>query len=199
MNDPRTHALYILNRLDKSGKTLDSLLDEFQKEHSLSKRDRSLFNAIIFGVQRWRGRLDWIIGRLSKTEIKRAKPEILNILRIGLFQILYLSRIPVSAAVNTSVEMAKRSSGKLDSGYVNAVLRKAANEHQTLPYPDIAKNPEYSISVDKSFPVWMIKRWLGLIGKSDTIALCDAVNEIPPITVRTNTLKTNRDELIRLM
>lgn len=199
MNDARTHALNILNRLDKSDKTLDSLLEEFQKERSLSKRDRSLFNAIVYGVLRWRGRLDWIITRLSRTEAKKTKPEIMNVLRIGLFQIIYLSRVPVSAAVNTSVEMAKLLSGKRDSGYVNAVLRKASREHETLPYPDVAENPEYSVSINKSFPVWMTRRWIKQLGLNRTIDLCDAVNEIPPITVRVNTLKTNRSELINCM
>ncbi len=195
MDDARSLALHILNRLDKSDKTLDNLLEEFQKDHLLPKRERSLFNAIVYGVLRWKGRLDWIIGHLSKLHINKTKSEVLNILRIGLFQIIYLNRIPVSAAVNTSVEMAKHSAGERGAGYVNAILRKASREHETLPYPDITEEPEYAISVNKSFPEWMIKKWIKLLGKSQTIELCDAINEIPPITIRVNTLKTNRQDL----
>jgi len=128
MNDARGLALHILNKLDKSNKTLDSLLEEFQKDHLISNRERALFNALVYGVLRWKGRLDWIISHLSKLHINKTKPEVLNILRIGLFQIIYLNRIPVSAAVNTSVEMAKHSVDKRGAGYVNAILRKASRE-----------------------------------------------------------------------
>ncbi len=106
--DARTTALIILNSLDKGNKTLDSILENFSaKTDLLSKKDRSLLNALVFGVIRWRGRLDYIIGHLSNTPLNRINPTVLNIIRIGLFQIIYLSRIPVSAAVNTSVELAK--------------------------------------------------------------------------------------------
>ncbi|MBU0544680.1 MAG: 16S rRNA (cytosine(967)-C(5))-methyltransferase RsmB [Proteobacteria bacterium] len=199
MNDARSLALHILNKLNKSNRTLDSLLEEFQKDHLLSNRERALFNALVYGVLRWKGRLDWIISHLSKMHINKTKPEVLNILRIGLFQIIYLNRIPVSAAVNTSVEMAKHSAGERGAGYVNAILRKASREHETLPYPDIVEEPEYAISANKSFPQWMIKRWGKLFGISQTIELCDAINEIPPITVRVNTLKTNRQDLVNCM
>ncbi|MDP3285231.1 MAG: transcription antitermination factor NusB, partial [Desulfobacterales bacterium] len=199
MDDARSLALHILNKLDKSDKTLDSLLEEFQKDHFLPKRERSLFNAIVYGVLRWKGRLDWIISHLSGMNKKKTKPEIINILRIGLFQIIYLNRIPVSAAVNTSVEMAKHSGGERGAGYVNAVLRKASREHQTLPYPDIAEKPEYAISVTRSFPEWMVRRWIGFLGQNQAIEICDIINEIPPITIRVNSLKTNREELIHCM
>ncbi len=199
MNDARSLALDVLNKLDKSEKTLDTLLEEFHKDHLLPKRERSLFNAIVFGVLRWKGRLDWIISHLSSMNTKKTKSEIINILRIGLFQIIYLNRIPVSAAVNTSVEMAKHSGGERGAGYVNAVLRRAAREHQTLPYPDIEENPVYAVSVTRSFPEWMVRRWIEFLGVNRTIELCDAINEIPPITIRVNPLKTNRGELINRM
>jgi len=199
MDDARSLALHILNKLDKSNKTLDSLLEEFHKDHLISNRERALFNALVYGVLRWKGRLDWIISHFSKMHINKTKSEVLNILRIGLFQIIYLNRIPVSAAVNTSVEMAKHSAGERGAGYVNAILRKASREHESLHYPDIVKEPDYAISVNKSFPKWMIKRWIKLLGKSQTIELCDAINEIPSISIRVNTLKTNRLELVNCM
>ncbi|MFO7665556.1 MAG: 16S rRNA (cytosine(967)-C(5))-methyltransferase RsmB [Desulfobacterales bacterium] len=199
MNDARSLALSILNQLDRSDKTLDSILEEFQKDLILPKRERALFNAIVYGVLRWRGKLDWIISHLSKLHINKTKPEVLNILRIGLFQIIYLNRIPVSAAVNTAVELAKHSAGERGAGYVNAILRKASREHETFLFPENVKKPEHALSVSKSFPEWMIKRWIRLLGKSRTIEMCDAINEIPPITVRVNTLKTSRRELINCM
>ena len=106
--DARQTALSILNRLDKGNKTLDSILNGFSpKINLLSKKDRSFLNALVYGVIRWRGRLDYVIDYLSKMPVTKINPKVLNIIRIGLFQIIFLSRIPVSASVNTSVEMAK--------------------------------------------------------------------------------------------
>lgn len=196
MDDTRSLALCLLNSLDKNRYTLDSLLEDFQRKYILDKREKALFNTLVYGVLRWRSRLDWIIKQFSKQPLEKTNTEILNILRIGLFQIIHLNRIPVSAAVNTSVEIAKHTVGAKSSGYVNAVLRRTIREYKSLCFPDMDKNPEYAISVNKSFPEWMIKRWVGLLGKNSAIDMCDAINNIPPITVRVNTLKTNRDELI---
>ncbi|WP_435547373.1 16S rRNA (cytosine(967)-C(5))-methyltransferase RsmB [Desulfobacterium sp. N47] len=196
MHDTRSLAIQFLNSLDKKKHTLDSLLEEFQNKYILPKREKALFNALVYGVLRWRSRLDWIIRQFSKQPPEKTNTEILNILRIGLFQIIHLNRIPVSAAVNTSVEIAKHTVGTKCSGYVNAVLRRTVREYKSLCFPDMDKKTEYGISVNKSFPEWMIKRWVSLLGKNSAIDLCDAINNIPPITVRVNTLKTNRDELI---
>lgn len=196
MDDTRSLALHLLNNLDKKKHSLDSLLEDFQKKYILPKREKALFNALVYGVLRWRSRLDWIIKQFSKQPLEKTNTEILNILRLGLFQIIHLDRIPVSAAVNTSVEIAKQMAGTRSSGYVNAVLRRTVREYKSLCFPDIDKKSEYAISVNKSFPEWMIKRWVGLLGKNSAIDLCDAINNIPPITVRVNTLKTNRNELI---
>lgn len=196
VNDTRSLALQLLNKLDKKNYTLDNLLEEFQKKYVLPKREKALFNALVYGVLRWRGRLDWIIKQFSKQPLEKTNAEILNILRIGLFQIIHLNRIPISAAVNTSVEIAKHVAGIKSSGYVNAVLRRTGREYKSLCFPDLNNKPEYAISVNKSFPEWMIKRWIGLLGIKSAIDLCDAINNIPPITVRVNTLKINRDKLI---
>jgi 16S rRNA (cytosine967-C5)-methyltransferase len=193
----RKTALLILNTLDKKQQTLDSVLDAvLGKATRLTSKDRKLLYALVYGVLRWRGRLDWIIGHFSKTRLDRIDPTILNILRLGLFQIACLDRIPVSAAVNTSVEMAKSSAPLWIVRYVNGLLRNAAREYQHVPYPDIVKNPVSALAVEKSFPQWLIERWLNRFGLEETGRLCDAVNTIPPITVRTNTFKTTKTFLM---
>ena len=195
--DARKTALYILNSLDKGNKTLDSILEAFSdKTDLLSKRDRSLLNALVYGVIRWRGRLDYIIEYFSNTPLARINPKVLNIIRIGLFQIIYLSRIPVSAAVNTSVELAKSSAAPWVVGFVNAILRNAANKFEKVPFPDPKKDPVSAIAAQNSFPKWLIKRWLNRYGQKETVQLCNAINAVPPITIRTNTLKTTRDKLL---
>ncbi|MEA3435805.1 MAG: 16S rRNA (cytosine(967)-C(5))-methyltransferase RsmB [Thermodesulfobacteriota bacterium] len=196
--DARKTALYILNSLDKGNKTLDSILETFSdKTDLLSKRDRSLLNALVYGVIRWRGRLDHIIDYLSNIPVTKIDPKILNIIRIGLFQIIYLSRIPVSAAVNTSVELAKSFAPPWVIGFVNAILRNADRKLEKVPFPDPKKNPVSAIAVQSSFPKWLIKRWLHRYGQKETVQLCDALNSIPPITVRTNTLKATRKILLK--
>jgi len=199
-DEVRKTALYILNTLNKERNTLDNLLEDVFREKTLfSKKDRALLQALVYGVLRWRGRLDWIIDYFSKTRLNKINPNVLNILRLGLFQIIYLDRIPVSAAVNTSVEMTKAAAAPWVVGYVNGLLRNAVREYKHVTFPDIDKDPVKALATKKSFPEWFIKRWLDRFGLKETGLLCDAINTIPPITVRCNTLKTNRKKLVKAL
>jgi 16S rRNA (cytosine967-C5)-methyltransferase len=95
--------------------------------------------------------------------------------------------------------MSKASGAPWVISYVNALLRKTSREYQKISYPDIEKNAIAALAVTKSFPEWIIRRWLDRYGKKNTATLCDAVNTIPPITVRTNTLKTSPQELVKVL
>ncbi|MEJ2655795.1 MAG: 16S rRNA (cytosine(967)-C(5))-methyltransferase RsmB [Desulfobacterales bacterium] len=194
----RTVSLDILNTLDIGNDTLDNILDENLSQHTFfSKKDRALLHAVVYGVLRWRARLDWVIAHFSETRLNRIDPKVMNILRLGLFQIIYLDRIPVSAAVNTSVEMAKSVTKPYVVRFVNGLLRNAARKYQQVPYPDVNNDPVSALAVKKSFPDWLVKRWLHRFGLEDTGLLCDAVNTIPPLTVRCNTLKTDRKTVLK--
>jgi 16S rRNA (cytosine967-C5)-methyltransferase len=198
VNNPRKTSLHILNTLDQGNKTLDNILDEVLSQHTFfSKKDLALLQAIVFGVLRWRAKLDWIIDYFSKTRLKRIDPKVMNILRIALFQIIYLNRIPVSAAVNTSVEMAKSVAEPYVVRFINGLLRNAAKRYQQVLFPDVNKDPASALAVNKSFPKWMLERWLDRLGLKETVLLCDAINTIPPLTVRCNTLKTRRKTLLK--
>jgi len=193
----RKTAWVILNTLDQGRRTLDTLMEGYSGgEQECSQRDRALLQTLVYGVLRWRGRLDYIISHFSSTRFDKINPMILNILRLALFQIIYLDRIPDSAAVNTAVDMAKASSAPWVVGYVNALLRKASREYQDVSFPDMGKNASAALAASKSFPKWIILRWLHRYGQKKTATLCDAVNTIPPITVRTNTLKITPRELL---
>ena len=199
-DEVRKTALYILNTLNKERNTLDNLLEDVFREKTLfSKKDRALLQALVYGVLRWRGRLDYIIDYFSKTRLNKINPNVLNILRLGLFQIIYLDRIPVSAAVNTSVEMTKAAAAPWVVGYVNGLLRNAVREYGHVTFPDVDKDPVKALATKKSFPEWLVKRWLDRFGLKETGLLCDAINIIPPITVRCNTLKTNRKKLVKAL
>jgi 16S rRNA (cytosine967-C5)-methyltransferase len=192
---PRSAALLVLNDLYK---TLDRVLEDTLDEHpGLSRRDRAFLQALVYGVLRWRARLDWTIAHFSKTRLRKVDPVVLNILRLGLFQIIYLSKVPVFAAVDTAVEMAKSVAPPWIQRYVNGLLRNAARKYQEVSFPDIDKDPVSALAVKKSFPKWLIKRWIHRFGLRETGFLCDAINTIPPITARANLLKTNREKLIQ--
>jgi len=195
--DIRKTAWVILNTLDQGRQTLDALMDGYSGGGQVdSRRDRALLQTLVYGVLRWRGRLDYIISHFSSTRFDKINPKILNILRLALFQIIYLDRIPDSAAVNTAVDMAKTSGAPWVAGYVNALLRKTSREYRDVSFPDMAENAGAALAAGKSFPEWIILRWLHRYGQKNTAALCDAVNSIPPITVRTNTLRISPRELL---
>jgi 16S rRNA (cytosine967-C5)-methyltransferase len=196
--DARKVALDTLNTLDQGHRTLDSIMEEAVAEDAgVSKRDRAFIQALVFGVLRWRGRLDFIINHFSSTRFDKIDPRVLNILRLALFQIIHLDRVPESAAVNTAVELAKTTVAPWVVGFVNAVLRKAARDYQHLVFPSVEKNAIAATATAKSFPEWIIRRWIGRYGLEATTALCDSLNTIPALTVRTNGLKASPHDLLK--
>ncbi len=202
--DSRRTALKILLGCNKKTCTLDKSIDDAQKElESLSRQDRSLCNAIIFGVLRHRGYIDFIIKSFSKKPIEKLDLPVLFILRIALFQIFFLDRIPAFAAINTSIELAKNSinasTNKGAAGFINAILRNAEQNHQTIALPDPKKNLSAHICIQHSMPGWLIKRWLKTYGDEKSQLLCQSINMIPPITLRVNTLKITRKALGTLL
>jgi 16S rRNA (cytosine967-C5)-methyltransferase len=198
MVDARNTALKVLNTLDQERQTLDGILEDITpRTGSLSRRDRALFNALIYGVLRWRGRLDYIISHFSNTPLKKIEPGVLNILRLGLFQIIYLDRIPDSAAVNTSVELTRHIGASRAAGFANALLRKAAANYGSVVFPTLKSDPVAFFSTAHSLPDWLARRWQHRYNPETLTALCNAINTIPPITIRTNTLKASRPQLMR--
>lgn len=195
---PRKTALLVLDIVfQKNHAHLDRIITDVvdNADLDLSGRDRNFINILIFGVLRWREKIDWIIARYSNTPLKKINPGVLNILRLGLYQIFFLDRVPDSAAVNTSVELAKQSASHWVVKYVNAVLRNAVRNQKTLLFPSMENNPDRAISINQSFPLWLIRRWIKRFGIEDCVKLCDSFNAIPRITVRCNTLKVQREQL----
>lgn len=197
---PRAICLDILNQIGEADLHLDRLLtDSFKRYRYLTSLDRSFLTELTYGVIRWEGKLDWVIRQFSKIPFEKIELETLNILRLGLYQILFLSRTPSSAAVNESVELAKRIRGKGGAGFVNGVLRSTIREKDEIRYPSLADDFALSISVTQSHPLWLVQRWVKELGVEGTIQVCTFNNQISPLTLRTNTLKINRETLIKKM
>ena len=194
--DPRFAALHILERLDSRPATLDSILEnEATMIDALPRRDRALFNQLVYGVLRWRLRLDAVIGAHASRPFNKIAPTVRNILRLGLFQIRFLDRIPVSAAVNTTVALAKTHHASKAAGFVNAVLRSALRAPGRDGLPDAAADPIGHLSVSQSMPHWLVARWIDRLGPDKAASLCESVNTIPPTVLRCNFLKNSLSEL----
>ena len=192
----REAALDILHKLDQHHLTLDTIINDFteSKKH-MEKRDLSLIYALVFGVVRWKLHLDHIISHYSKSPVDKINPDIMNILRLGIYQLKFMTKIPPSAAVNTSVELSKKNGPVWVVKFVNGVLRNASRSLESVPFPDPQENQTLFLSLTQSFPTWLVQRWLDRFGDEKTLQLCQRINTIPEISVRTNTLKTDRATL----
>jgi len=196
-SDPRYLSAQVLLKIEEKKILLDQVLDDFSEvRQTLSAKDNALFNALIYGVLRSRSKLDHILDHyLNNTSFSSLSLTIQTILRVGLYQVAYMDRIPSSAAVNTSVELAKKLNESHATGFINAVLRKITREGIQVPLPT-SSSPEY-IAITASFPLWLINRWKERYGLEETRSLCDKMNEIPPITIRVNSMRTTRTDLIQ--
>jgi 16S rRNA (cytosine967-C5)-methyltransferase len=200
-SEPRDIACRILNARALAKTTLDLLISDqfdpvFQK---MDRRDKNLTFALVYGVLRTRGRLDWILNQFAKKGVDDIHPEVLNILRVALFQVFFMTRIPESAAVNTAVELSKKTSPPWVVRFVNGLLRGILRRRDNIAWPDKTADPLLWLSVEQSFPKWMLKRWASRYGFDQTEALCRFFNTIPPLSLRTNTLKTTRDNLMAIL
>ncbi len=191
--DPRSIAFDVLNRVE-AGAFADILLESGLK--GAGELDASLATELTYGVLRWSIRLDWVIGSFSSIKAKKLERRVLNALRIGAYQLLFLTKVPPSAAINESVKLIKGGGAK-KAGFVNAILRRIDAERGSIILPELNKDPVRHISVLYSHPEWLVKRWAKRYGAEEALKLCMANQEIPPKAVRVNTLATTRDELIR--
>jgi 16S rRNA (cytosine967-C5)-methyltransferase len=196
--DPvRATALDILDRLEAEGHTLEFYLQTLAPSDQFSQqRDRNLIFALVYGVSRWRAQLDWIIAQFSRIPASKIDTAVTNILRMALFQVFHLERVPPSAAVNTAVALTRQRVGARATGFVNAVLRNVLRRRGQIRYPDPKSEPTLALSVGHAHPQWMIQRWVDRYGFHVTESICRANNRMAPLTLRANTLTVNRAQLI---
>ena len=192
----RQVALIILHEVEMEDAYSNIALNRIFEQHPLNKIDRSFVTEIAYGTLRVLNTLDWVIGQFIKRPLDTLTPWIRNILRLSLYQIMYMDKVPVSAAINEGVELAKRYGHQGTVKFVNGVLRNIDRNLSTLTFPEISKEPVKHIAIKYSHPEWMIKRWITEFGIEETIKICQANNEAPPNIVRTNTLKLTREALV---
>ncbi|MRR33975.1 16S rRNA (cytosine(967)-C(5))-methyltransferase RsmB [bacterium] len=194
-NNPRQAACEILVRIEKDNAYADILIDRELSGRSLSGPDRALLTELVFGVLRRRGTLDYLIDLYSTRKSDKLERVVLVLLRLGLYQMFFLDRIPVSAAVNETVKLAKIFAPRA-AGFINAVLRRFDRERDTVTWPDRKRDPAGFLCARHSHPRWLVEEWLRRLGAEEAESLAEAMAESAPLTIRVNTLKTSRDDLL---
>lgn len=194
MDFPRKLALEALYKIDKEEAYSNIVLDELlnKNRNVLSNKDINFISELVYGVTTWKLTLDTIIQKYSKIKIKKISPWVINILRMGAYQIVFLDKVPKSAAVNESVNLCKKYGGK-SVGFVNAILRKV----EKFDYLELfeIKNDIEKISKTTSMPEWIVKELNNEFNAEKVNEICKNSNLKPKITIRVNNLKTTRNEL----
>lgn len=195
----REAALKILYEINEKGAYSNIALNKHFSAHDLPDRDRAFITELVYGVVKWKLTLDRTVAACSSIRMEKLSPWIKNILRLGAYQLLYLTRVPASAAVNESVNLARRYGHKASAGYVNAVLRNIAGGGGKDIVPDREKDTVGHLSLRYSYPKWITERFMDIFGEEFAESLLEAGNGVPDLTVRANTLKTSAEGLVETL
>ena len=196
----REIALKILYKIDKGEGYSNISLNEVIKENKdiLNRKDISFISEIVYGVTTWRLTLDEIIKLHSKIKLKKISTWILNILRMSIYQIVFLDKVPKSAAVNEGVNLAKRYGNRGSIGFVNAILRNVNKDDYKKLFDE--KDEILKISKTTSMPIWIIEELINEgLDKNRILNICKNSNIRSNVSVRVNNLKTNKSELKEIL
>ncbi|HVN40785.1 MAG TPA: 16S rRNA (cytosine(967)-C(5))-methyltransferase RsmB [Myxococcota bacterium] len=192
----RLLALRVLERVQRAGAFADLLLHANLARSPLSAADRAFATELVYGTLRWRGRIDYLLRRCLDRDLDRLEPLVATALRLGAYQILFVDRVPPSAAVDESVRCARAVGAERSTGLVNAVLRRLAREHAQIALPRLEDDPLGHLMHALSLPQWIAARWIETFGAEEAAALAAASNEVPPLCVRANPQRVSRDALL---
>ena len=182
----------IIEKEEYSHIVLRQVLEKYQY---LDKVDRAFITRITEGTLENLIKIDYIINQFSKVKAKKMKPLIRTLLRMSVYQLLYMDAVPDSAVCNEAVKIAKKRKFKQLSGFVNGVLRNIARNKDEIKYPDENKEPVKYLSVCYSMPEWIVKEWIDAYGREKTKDILYNLNTQKPLTIRTNLNKTTPQKL----
>lgn len=192
----RLLALRVLERVERTGAYADRLLHTQLGRSPLAAADRAFTTDLVNGTLRWRGRLDYLLAMLVDRDLEKLEPLVANALRLGAYQIVCTDRVPDRAAVDQTVRCVRAAGVEHATGFVNAVLRRLAAEQESLHFPSLETDPLGHLTHALSLPPWLAARWLERYGPEEALALAQASNRIPPISVRANRQRSSRDALL---
>lgn len=193
MKSARQIVLNLLVQMSKTAGYSNIMLDKKLDESNLSRQDKSFATALFYGVIERRITLDAVIAEHSNINIRKVSPDVLEILRMGIYQLLYMDSVPDSAAVNESVKLAKYIRKPKVKGYVNAVLRGFIRTSKKLPTGD---NAVASLSIEYSCPEWLVEKWRSEYGEDNLHRILESSIIVPPMAIRVNTTKISTQELL---
>ncbi|WP_375547034.1 16S rRNA (cytosine(967)-C(5))-methyltransferase RsmB [Paenibacillus sp.] len=188
----------VLTRVEENKAYSNLQLNSALQRASLSSQDAALATELVYGTVSRLNTLDYFLERFVAKGIKKLQPWVRNLLRLSLYQMMYLDRIPPHAVVNEAVNLAKRRGHQGISGMVNGVLRNVLRHREELVLPDDL-SPAERIALEHSHPQWLVERWIRQYGESTTEAICRANNEPPSVSVRVNTTMITREEMLAEM
>ena len=167
--DSRDLALLLLNQAEEGpDRKLNSVDAALNRHVELSERDRAFVVHLVQGVYRWRIRLDWVIRQVLRFPFRQMEVPVLNLIRLALYQIFFMDRVPESAAVNEAVKQAKRTGPRHVAGVVNGVLRNVCRNKHGIALPEREQDPDQYLSVKYSYPLWLVKQWNREMGARET-------------------------------
>jgi 16S rRNA (cytosine967-C5)-methyltransferase len=206
MLTPTTHkppvrqlALEILCRVETTEAFADHLVTNTALARRLSDQARAFLRELTYGVLRWRNRLDWLLGPCADRPLDSLTPRVRNLLRLGMYQLSMMQRIPPYAAVSETVRLAKQVEHDGVGAFVNAVLRCAARQDESRTLPREADDLLGYLTITQSHPHWLIERWLSCYGRQRTVSICQANNRLPSLVVRVNRTHTTRERLMETL
>lgn len=192
--NPRHLACEILYQVIHQGGFSNKLMQTLVDQSTMSDVDKRFVRTLVYGVLEKSMTLDWWLEQLSSIKVKKIEPKTQLLIKLGLYQIAFLEKVPNSAAVDESVKLTKKINFR-SSGFVNGILRSFIRLEGNWPYPDAKKDKRLYLSVYYSHPMWLVSHWMETYGEAQTIALLEADNQVPKISIRCNTLKTTIEKL----
>ncbi len=193
MKNIRAFAAKLLSDMEEHGSYSSLTLTAALKRENLNAADAGLASRLFYGVLERQITLDYYIAKLSDKKPKKLEPLVRNILRVGLYQLKYLSKIPKSAAVNECVNAAKLLNYQYSAGFINAVLREFIREEPPLP----TDNSLYALSVRYSCPTGLLTNLIAYLGQNDALLFLKDALSVPPTYIRVNPLKADEPTLLR--
>lgn len=195
----RMVVLEILMEVEKGQMSHLVIGNALKKYQYLDKQDRSFISRLSLGVIERKIELDYIIDQFSTTKVSKQKPAIRCILRMGVYQLRYMNKVPVSAACNESVKLAEKKGFRTLKGFVNGVLRNIARNIDNISYPDPKSDPLMYLSVTYSMPQWIVEMWQKEYGTDKTESMLKAISHDKYTFIRCNTGKVTTDQLIDML
>lgn len=192
MDNTREIAVRLVEQVCNGGAYTNLLLSKYLRENNLTDLDRRFLTELVYGTVKAWGTLDWYLQKFLKQPLNKLEPFVAADLRVAVFQIMYLEKVPASAAVNEAVELAKKLANPGAAKLVNGVLRNFLRQQKEIEFP---QNEAERLALTLWHPKELVKKWLKHYGREETVALCNFNNSSAPLCLRVNTLKTTREQL----